>query len=237
MVEVEAVERVELGVRHGRLVGERTGFEDHDESTGSREGGRDDAAARPGPDDDGVGLERDGLVRGGGGRRRESRDADRGPPGGDRWRVLAEPDRGEMRVGQAVAARGVGEERQELAESREGRAALRDARTGPAEQVAFAGVRAHRREPGRAPGQGQVGGPRVHRAQDESEERELFGIGGLDERLPGERRPALGVADDERLGESDEDRHLPLGPAGGHAPGRSHPCAGHGSQRSGRSSR
>ena len=80
-------------------------------------------------------------------------------------------------------------------------------------------------------GEGQVRGARVHRSQHEPEKRQLLGIGGLDERLPGERRASLGVADDERLGKRDQDRHLPRGPAGGHAPGRSHPCAGHGSQR------
>ena len=47
VVEVQAVEPVELRARHGGLVGERTGFEDDDEPTGARQRCRDDTAACP----------------------------------------------------------------------------------------------------------------------------------------------------------------------------------------------
>ena len=65
VVQVVAVEAVELGPRHRRLVREGAGFEDDDRPTGARECRGDDPAAGPGPDDDRVGVERDRVVGGG----------------------------------------------------------------------------------------------------------------------------------------------------------------------------
>ncbi len=89
----------------------------------------------------------------------------------------------------------------------------------------------------------QIDGARIHGPQDEAQLRELGRVGDRREGLTGESCPPVGVATDERLGEGDEDGLLARRPAAwrrrrvGGQLGRSQPCAGHGSQRIGRSSR
>ena len=96
----------------------------------------------------------------------------------------------------------------QLAERPERGPPLREPRTGPAEEVALAGRRRHRRErsvPARTgwrPGSIARRTSRSWRAAP----------GRRSARAPAASRPPFGIAGDERLGQGDEDG-LPLGPA------------------------
>ncbi len=62
VVEVVAIEPVELRARHGRLVRERAGFQDHDRPASPCQCRSHHAAAGTGADDDRIGVERDRSV-------------------------------------------------------------------------------------------------------------------------------------------------------------------------------
>ena len=218
------------------FVDERSRLEDHDGPPGLGERGRDDAAAGPRADHDHVGVERERLVRRSGGRRELERgEGDR--PIGHRRVVRPVADRREVRVRAVDSGIRVRQEREQLAERPERGAALGEARPAPAEEVALARLRRHRSERLRPAGEREVDRPRLHEPQDQADLVELCRIGDLGQRVRRESRPSCGVAGHEGLGQRRERREVRLPQRGGHAPGRSQPCAGHGSQRSGRSSR
>ncbi len=192
MVEIQAGERVELVGRHRPLVDEGPCLQDDHRTAGSGELRGHHAATGPRAHDDHVRIEPEGLVGVARieweGVRHDRRDA-----GGDRGPLRPIADRDVARVGAIVARIGIGQERQQLAQTAEHRPPLGDPRTAPVEQIAFAVLLGHLRERRGAGPQRGIGDPRLHRAEDDTQLGDLARIRGALERLDRERCTSLPV--------------------------------------------
>ena len=200
VVEVQPVERAELVGRHLGLRHERTRLEHDDRPPGVRQVRGQDAAARSRADDGDVRIEHQRLARGGAtGDGPEVERPDRRRVRGHRLGHDVEPDRREARVDAGLARIGIGEEREQALEPLVRRAALRDARGGPREEVGLAGRLVEVREADRASGEQQVRGAGFERGEHELELADLGGIRGEVQRGGCQACPSLGIAADDRV--------------------------------------